>query len=101
MTLPVLHKQKHTATKEESVTGQVVIYKVEVHANGGNADIELTDALTDTGGDDLMYSKVNGTDGSWDYTNLGGVIFNTGLTVVVTGTGATVFIWTDVVQIAT
>ena len=101
MTLPVLHKQKHTATKEESVTGQVVIYKVEVHANGGQADISLCDALTDTDSDELMYSKLDSTDGSWDYANLGGVIFNTGLTVVVAGTGATAFIWTDVAQLAT
>ena len=101
MTLPVLHKQKHTATKAASVTGQVVIYRVEVHANGGNADIAFCDAVTDTNSDELLYSNLNGSDGVWDYTNLGGIIFNTGLTVVVAGTGATVFIWTDVVQAAT
>lgn len=99
-TLPVFFKQKHTADKAAAVTGQVVIYAVQVHANGGTADIELCDALTDGSEDNLMYSALDGADPPiFDYTPLGGVVFNTGLTVDVTGTGATVFIWTDTAQL--
>jgi len=99
--IPKLVKQKHTADKAAAVTGQVVIYAVQVHANGANADIELCDALTDGSEDDLIYSALDSTTFFADYTNIGGVIFNTGLTVDVTGTAASVIIWTDVKQAAT
>lgn len=101
MSLPLYVKQKHTADKAAAVTGQVVIYAVQVHANGATADIELCDALTDGSEDDLSYSALDGDTLFFDYTTLGGVIFNTGLTVDVTGTGANVVIWTDVKQTPT
>ena len=99
--LPKFVKQKHTADKAAAVTGAVVIYAVQVHANGANADIELCDALTDGSEDDLTYSAVDGDTLFFDYTTLGGVMFETGLTVDVTGTGANVVIWTDQKQIPT
>ena len=96
--IPKYVKQKHTADKAAVITGQCVIYAVQVHANGATADIELCDALTDTSSDELSYSVLDGDTRFFDYTNFGGVIFNTGLTADVTGTGANVVIWTDVVQ---
>ncbi|GAG44681.1 unnamed protein product [marine sediment metagenome] len=98
MPLSKFVKQKHTADKAASVTGAVMIYAVQVHANGGDADIELCDALTDTSSDELSYSALNGDTLFFDYEPLGGVAFVTGLTVDVTGTGASVIIWTDKLQ---
>lgn len=97
--LPRFVKQKHTADKAAVVTGVVVIYAVQVHANGANADVELVDAITNTSSDELMYSVLDGDAKFFDYTPLGGVLFNTGLSLDVTGTGATVFIWTDRPQV--
>ncbi|GAG03712.1 unnamed protein product [marine sediment metagenome] len=91
-------KQKHTADKAAAVTGPVVVYAVQVHANGADGDVELCDALTDTSSDELSYSALNGDTLFFDYEPLGGVAFVTGLTVDVTGTGANVVIWTDVKQ---
>ncbi len=97
-TLPLYSMQKHTSDKAASVTGQVVIYAVQVHANGAVADVELCDALTDGSEDNLMYSVLDGDDPPLhDYTSVGGVVFNTGLTVDISA-GA-VFIWTDVKQV--
>lgn len=96
--LPVLPRyilKKHVADKAAAVSGQVVIYAVQVHSNGANADIELCDALTNTSSDELMYSVLDGDAKFFDYTPLGGVLFNTGLSIDVTGSGATIFIWTD------
>ncbi len=98
MSLPLYVKQKHTADKAAAVTGAVMIYAVQVHANGANADIELCDALTDTSSDELSYSMLDGDTRLFNYKSLGGVAFATGLTVDVTGTGANVVIWTDVLQ---
>jgi len=100
MTLPLYVKQKHTATKEAAYTGQLVIYGVEVTANDSNGDVNLCDALTDGDEDDLSYSVLNGDTLIFDYTNLGGVIFNTGLTVYLSA-NTSVIIWTDVVQVPT
>ena len=97
--LPRFVKQKHTADKAAVVTGAVVIYAVGIHANGAAADVELVDAVTDTASDELMYSALDGADLFFDYTPLGGVIFNTGLTVDITGVGATLFLWTDRPQV--
>ena len=96
--IPKFVKQKHTADKAAAVTGALVIYAVQVHANGANADIELCDALTDGSEDDLSYSMLDGDTRLFNYESLGGVAFTTGLTVDVTGTGANVIIWTDVKQ---
>ena len=99
-TLPIYVKQTHTATKEAAITGQCVIYAVEVHANGGNGDIELLDALTDTGTDELKYSVLNGDTLFFNYKNLGGIIVNTGLTLTLSANCAVV-VWTDVQQTPT
>ena len=99
MTLPLYHKQKHIADKAASYTGQLVIYAVQVHANGATADVELCDATTDGSEDNLSYSVLDGDTRFFDYTNFGGVIFNTALTVDVTGTGASVVLWTSEVTV--
>ena len=93
-TLPIYEFQKHTSDKAASVTGQVVVYAVQVHANGAVADVELCDALTDGSEDDLMYSVLDGADPPlYEYTDVGGVLFKAGLTIDISA-GA-VFIWTD------
>ncbi|GAG44683.1 unnamed protein product, partial [marine sediment metagenome] len=86
----------HTSGKEASVSGAVMIYAVQVHANDAAADVELTDALTDTGTDELKYSALDGDTLFFDYTKLGGIAFATGLTVVISAGAVT--IWTDKYQ---
>lgn len=93
--LPLFIPQKHTADKAAVVTGAVRIMMVQAHADGAQADIQLCDALTDTSSDELIYSLVDGDTKLYDYTPVGGVQFETGLTVDVNGTGAKVIIWTD------
>ncbi len=97
--VPFFVKQKHTATKAAVVTGAVRIYAVQVHANGATGDVELCDALTNTSSDELSYSALDGDTLFFDYASLGGIQFNTGLTVDVTGVGASVVLWTDKVQV--
>ena len=99
MTLPLYVIQKHTATKAAVVTGQVVIYALMVHADGAQADVDLCDAVTDTGTDEISASAVDGDTVLLDFTPLGGVVFNTGLSATIGGAGAEIYIWTDVVQV--
>ena len=94
-TLPLYHKQKHSATKAAVISGTCVIYAVLVHADGGQADVDLIDALTDGGEDDLEFSQVDGNSELFDFSMLGGVAFATGLSLTLAGTGASVTIWTD------
>ena len=96
--LPWSSFKRHTADKAAAITGACVIYAVQVAANGANADIELCDALTDTGSDELSYNALDGDTLFFDYHAMGGVAFKTGLTVDVTGTGARIWIWSDAVQ---
>ena len=96
--LPKFVIQKHGTTKAAVVTGQVVIYAVMVHADGAQADLDLCDAVTDTGTDEISVSAVDGDTVFLDFTPLGGVIFNTGLSATIAGSGAEIYIWTDVVQ---
>ncbi len=94
-TLPLYHKQKHSATKAAVITGACIIYAVLVHADGGQADVDLVDALTDTDTDELEFSQVDGNSELFDFAPLGGVAFATGLSLTLAGTGASVTIWTD------
>jgi len=91
--LPLLHVQKHTADKTAAVSGSVRILAVQCSANGGNGDIELSNSLTDSG-DQLVYNVLDGDTLFFDYSALGGVAFNVGLTVDITA-NTTVIIWTD------
>ena len=100
MSLPLYVKAVHTADKAAAVTGQVIIYGVQVSANGNNADVELCDALTDGSEDDLVFNVLDGDTRLFDYTPFGGVVFNTGLTVDATA-NTTIVIWTDVQQVPT
>ena len=97
--LPLYHKQKHSATKAGSITTACVIYAVLVHADGAQADVDLIDAATDTGADDLEFSQTDGDSQLFDFTGLGGVAFATGLSITLAGTGASVTIWTDKAQL--
>ena len=99
-TLPIYEKETHTADKAAAVTGQVVIYGVQVSCNGNNADVELCDAVTDTSSDELTYNVLDGDSKLFDYTPFGGVVFNTGLTVD-TAANTSIVIWTDVKQVPT
>ena len=99
--VPLFIVKKHTADKAAAVTGAVRIMMVQAHADGAQADIQLCDALTDTSSDELVYSLVDGDTRLFDYTPVGGVQFETGLTVDITGTGAKAIIWTDQLQAAT
>lgn len=96
--LPMLVLKKHTATKAASVSGQVVIYAVMVHADGAQADVDLINALTDTGTDEISVSAVDGDTVFLDFTPLGGVLFNTGMSITIAGAGAEIYVWTDRLQ---
>ncbi len=85
----------HEGDKAAAFTGQLVIYAVMIAANGANADIELCDALTVTSSDELSFNILDGDTAMFDFTPLGGVIFNTGLSTDITGSGARVWIWSD------
>ncbi len=90
---------KHTATKADVCTGPCVVYAVQIRANGANADIELTNATTDTNANEFFYNILDGDSRLFDYSPLGGVVFDTGLTVTVSGSGAAIVIWTDKAQV--
>jgi hypothetical protein len=93
--LPLYTHKKHTGTKAAVVTGEVVIYAAYVTANGANMDVNLIDALTDGGEDDL---DINVLDGDCKMIHFpGGIIFNTGLSITIAGTGQ-VHLWTDRAQ---
>lgn len=96
--IPKFVIQKHGTTKAAVVTGQVVIYAVMVHGDGAQADLDLCDAVTDTGTDEISVSAVDGDTVLLDFTPFGGVIFNTGLSATIGGAGAEIYIWTDVKQ---
>ena len=90
--LPLYEHQKHTATKAAAVTGAVVIYGIYATANGANLDVNLIDALTDGGEDDL---DVNVLDGDCKMIKFpGGLLFSTGLSITIAGTGQ-LHLWTD------
>ena len=92
--------QRHIADKAAAITGACIIYAVQIHADGDNCDLELSDALTDTSSDELSLATLDGDTLFVDYSSLGGVLFKTGLTVDITPTAASAaaFIWTDVNQ---
>ena len=98
MPLPLYVIQKHTTTKAAVVTGQVVIYAIMVHADGAQGDVDLCDAVTDTGTDEISVSAVDGDTVFMDFTPLGGVIFNTGISATIAGAGCELYLWTDVLQ---
>ena len=95
---PHFVKQKHTATKAGVATSAIIIYGVEIRANGGNVDVQLIDAATDTGSDDLDYSILDGDTRLFDYTPFGGVMFATGLSLTTTS-NAVIQLWTSIAQI--
>lgn len=95
---PLFVLQKHTATKAASITGACTIYAIMVHADGAQADLDLCDATTDDGGDEISVSAVDGDTVLLDFTSLGGIKFGTGLSITIAGSGAEVYIWTDKTQ---
>ncbi len=96
---PLYHFQNHSATKAAVCTGQVVIYGVLISANGAAADVQIMDALTDGGEDDLEFYALDGTTVFVDFTPFGGVIFNTGLSL--TMSAGYVALWTSITQATT
>ena len=98
--LPLYHIQKHTATKAGVSTTAIVIYAVMIKANGGDVDVQIMDAVTDGGEDELDYSVLNGDTRFFDYSGLGGIAFGTAMSLTTTSNG-TITVWTDKPQIAT
>ena len=96
--LSLYSHKKHTATKAAAVSGAVMIYAAYVTANGANMDVNLIDALTDGGEDDL---DINVLDGDCKMLHFpGGLSFATGLSITIAGTGQ-LHLWTDKAQTAT
>ena len=91
--LPVYNPQKHVATKAAVVSGEVLVAAALVIGDGEAAALELQDALTDTGSDDLIFRVASGDTRFFDFSDIGGILFATGLSLTLT-TGKVV-IWTD------
>ena len=91
--LPVFNPQEHTATKAAVVSGEVLIGAVLVIGDAAAAALELQNAVTDTGSDELKFRVLSGDTRFFDFSDIGGILFDTGLTLTVT-TGKVV-IWTD------
>ena len=90
--------QDHTGAKAGVATAQIIIYGVMIRANGGNADVQIMDAVTDTGSDELDFSVLDGDTRLFDFTPFGGVIFNTGLSLAMTA-NTVVSMWTSIAQL--
>ena len=71
-----------------------------IKANGGNVDVQIIDAVTDTGTDELDISVLDGDTIFFDFSTLGGVSFKTALSLTTTSNAAIV-LWTDIVQLTT
>lgn len=95
-TLPLYEFQGHTGTKAAVVSGAVVIYGILISGDGAAADVQIMDALTDTGADDLQFNVISGDSKFYDFTPMGGVLFATGLSL--TMDAGYVGIWTSVKQ---
>ncbi len=91
-TLPLYTTEQWTSDKAAAAAVPVVIYAVQISANGGNVDVELCNAATDGSEDDLVYHILDGDSRLFDYTGLGGIAFGVALTVDMTS-NATVRIW--------
>ncbi len=94
---PQFEFKNHSATKAAVCSGEVVIYGILVSANGAAADVQLIDALTDTGGDELEVYVLDGDTRFLDFTDFGGIIFSTGLSL--TMSAGYVALWTSKAQI--
>ena len=99
--LPLYNVLKHTSGKADVCTGPCVVYAIQIQANGANCDVELTNAVTDTGTDEYMYSILDGDTRLFDYSGLGGLDFPIGLTLTEAGGTPSISIWTDKPQVAT
>ena len=91
---------RHTATKAAAIAGPCVLYAVQIRANGGNVDVQIIDAATDTGTDEIDISVLDGDTIFFDYSSLGGVVFSTALSLTTTSNAAIV-LWTDQTQAKT
>ena len=99
--LPLYNVLKHTATKADVCSGPCIVYAIQLQANGANLDVELTNAVTDTGVDEFMYSVLDGDTLFFDYSAMGGISFPIGLTLTEAGGTPSISIWTDKPQLAT
>ena len=98
--LPLYSVLKHTTEKADVCTGPCVVYAVQIKANGADCDVELTNATTDTGIDELMYSVLDGDTILFDYSMIGGIDFPIGLTITEAGGTPAILLWTDKPQVA-
>ena len=92
--VPLFRRRRFTGDSADAFTGEIKIMAVQISANGANVDVELVDATTDTGGDDLTYHVLDGETKLWSYVDLGGIVFLTALTVDTTASGI-IQVWTD------
>ena len=97
-TLPIFHQQRHTATKAGVTTVPTILYAVMIRANGGNVDVQIIDAVTDTGTDEIDISVLDGDTVFFDFSPLGGVSFLVALSLTASSNAAIV-LWTDIVQL--
>ena len=91
--LPVFRRLRFTADSAAAVTGAVLIWAVQISCNGGVADVEFVNALTDTSSDELTFHLLDGTSLFFDYSKLGGVAFDAGLTVDISGNVSSLNVW--------
>ncbi len=73
----------------------VVLIAFLIVGGTANTQLEIKDALTDTG-DAAVEGKALIQDSKfYDFAPLGGVPFDTGMFAVLTGAGGVVYIWTE------
>lgn len=90
---PLYVFKNHTATKAGVCSGATVIYGLLLTGNGAAADLQLIDALTDTGGDEIEAYALDGTTVFLDFTPFGGIMFETGVSLTLSA--GYVGLWTS------
>lgn len=86
---------RYTADEIAAVTGSFLLMAIQISADGGVLDVELCDALTDTSSDELTFHLPDGVSLFFDYSELGGVQFETGLTVDISGNCSSLNVWVN------
>jgi len=89
---PIFGKQPETIANAEAAAAGVRVWGILV--SGGSAATVLT--LSETGGSAVVIvNAVIGDSTFLDLSQLGGIPFEAGCTIALTGTGGTAYVWAD------
>lgn len=82
-----------TSDSADAYGGGCIILAVQLSANSANLDCQLSNAVTDTGSDELVYNVLDGDCKYFDYSPIGGIPFGVGLTLDIQGSGGQVTVF--------